>query len=290
VAQRGCSTAGCGTAGGTAGGHRGGGTLRGWGRRGGGQLPGGGASAEVGKRGDGATPGGWASAGVGQARRRGRPRDPTCRWATLPHRGLGLVGGRSSCRSAAASRGSPDRPRTHDRRSPAGSGHAGLSSARAGLSSVLSVGWGGGESPVGAAGQLPAALVDGPMVAAAEEGQVGQVGGAAVQPGDQVVGLAPGKGPLAVGNHTAAVTHGQRAALGRGHDPAGPADLQGLAGGPTQDGGSRAAAARSRAARSPPAGSGSGWWSWWSLGWWWGPVGWGAWGPLGSRCGRPVGS
>ena len=39
------------------------------------------------------------------------------------------------------------------------------------------LGWGGAELAVGAAGQLPAALVDGPMVGPAEQGEVVQVVG-----------------------------------------------------------------------------------------------------------------
>ena len=73
------------------------------------------------------------------------------------------------------------------------------------------------------------------MMGPAEEGEVGQVGGAAVQPGDQVVALAPGQGPVTVGEDTAAVADGQGAGLGGGADPAGPAHLQRLAGRPAQD-------------------------------------------------------
>jgi hypothetical protein len=75
-------------------------------------------------------------------------------------------------------------------------------------------------------GQLPAALVDRPMVGSAGQGQVGQVGGAAVGPVPQVVALAPGQGSGAVGEHTAAVADGQGAALGRGDDPGTAAHIQ----------------------------------------------------------------
>ena len=68
----------------------------------------------------------------------------------------------------------------------------------------------------------------------APQGQIGQVGGAAIQPGAQMVGVAPGKGPGAGGEHTAPVAHGQGAGLGRLDDPAGLSDLQGLGGGATQ--------------------------------------------------------
>src|SRR5215217_6090617 len=72
---------------------------------------------------------------------------------------------------------------------------------------VSSTGWGGGEAAVGAAGQLPALLVDG-----------------------SVVGPAPGQGPVAAGEDAAAVAHGQGHPLGGLDDPGRPADLQGLAG------------------------------------------------------------
>ena len=96
----------------------------------------------------------------------------------------------------------------------------------AGMSSP--VGWlgrGGGEAAVGAAGQLPAALMHGPVMDPAQQGQVGQVGGAAMQPMLEVMGLAPGQGPVAVGENTAAVTDGQGGALGRLDDPGGPSHL-----------------------------------------------------------------
>src|SRR5215207_1284570 len=106
----------------------------------------------------------------------------------------------------------------------AGSGCASLSSVRR----VASVGWGGGEVAVGAAGQLPAPLMDRPMVGSAHQGQIGQVGGAAIDPVPQVVALTPGDGPGAVGEHTAPVADGQGGALGRGDDSAGPPDIQRL--------------------------------------------------------------
>ncbi len=68
----------------------------------------------------------------------------------------------------------------------------------------------------------------------AQQGQVGQVGGAAMEPVAQVVGVAPGQGAGAVGEDTAAVPHGQGGALGGLDDPGGPSDLQGLGGGATQ--------------------------------------------------------
>ena len=76
------------------------------------------------------------------------------------------------------------------------------------VSPVVSIRWGGGQLAVGSAGQLPAALVERPVVGPADQGQVGQVGGAAIQPVQEMVALAPGQRPVAVGDHTAAVAHG----------------------------------------------------------------------------------
>ena len=73
------------------------------------------------------------------------------------------------------------------------------------------------------------------MVGPAQQDQVVQIGGAAIQPVDQMVGLAPGKGALAAREDTAAVAYGQGGALGGGDDPGGAAEVQGLGRGPTQD-------------------------------------------------------
>src|SRR5215218_6497659 len=100
---------------------------------------------------------------------------------------------------------------------------------------MLSVGWGGGQPPVGLVLELPAALMDRPMMGSAHQDQVVQVGRAAIQPVDQMMGLTPGKGTITAGEDTAAVAHGQGGPLGGLDDPGGPADVQGLAGGPTQD-------------------------------------------------------
>ena len=88
----------------------------------------------------------------------------------------------------------------------------------------------------------------------ADQGQVGQVGGAAMEPVAQMVGFAPGRGPVTAGDRAAAVAHDQGGPLGGGDDPAGAADLQRLGGAAAKGGGSRLAAAWSRAARpsSPP--------------------------------------
>jgi hypothetical protein len=100
---------------------------------------------------------------------------------------------------------------------------------------MLSVGWGGGQPSVGLVLELPAALMHGPMMGSAHQDQVVQVGGAAIQPVLDVVGLAPGQGAVTAGEDTAAVAHGQGGPLGGLDDSGGPADVQGLAGGPTQD-------------------------------------------------------
>jgi hypothetical protein len=86
------------------------------------------------------------------------------------------------------------------------------------------------------------------MMGPAQQGQVGQVGRAAMEPVAQVMGFAPGQGPLAVGEDTAAVTHGQGVALGGLDDSGGPADLQRLGRAPPRVGGNKAVAAWSRAA------------------------------------------
>jgi hypothetical protein len=98
-----------------------------------------------------------------------------------------------------------------------------------------SVGWDGGEAAVGVALEPPAPLMDRPMMRPAQQRQVGQVGGAAVQPMGEVVGFAPARGSVTAREHTAAVADGQGGALGGLDDPAGPPDLQRLGGGPTQD-------------------------------------------------------
>ena len=95
--------------------------------------------------------------------------------------------------------------------------------------------WGGGQPSVGLVLELPAALMDRPMMGSAHQDQVVQVGRAAIQPVDQMMGLAPGKGAVTGGEDTAAVAHGQGDPLGGLDDPGGPSDVQGLAGGATQD-------------------------------------------------------
>jgi hypothetical protein len=67
--------------------------------------------------------------------------------------------------------------------------------------------------------------MDRPMMRPAQQGQVGQVGGAAVEPVEQMMGLAPGQRPGAAGEDTAAVADGQGGAVGGLDDPAGPPDI-----------------------------------------------------------------
>jgi hypothetical protein len=96
------------------------------------------------------------------------------------------------------------------------------------------MGWGGGQPAIRVAGQPPAALVDRPVVGPADQGQIGQIGGAAVPPVDQMVGLTPRRRPQAVGERAAPVPHGQGGPLGGADHPGGPADLQRLGAGPAQ--------------------------------------------------------
>src|SRR5215213_135041 len=100
---------------------------------------------------------------------------------------------------------------------------------------VLSIGWGGGELAVGAADEPPAALMDGPMMGPADQGQVVQVGGATIQPMPHMMTLTPGQGTGTAGEDTAAVADGQGLALGGSDDSGGAAEVQGAAGGAAQD-------------------------------------------------------
>jgi hypothetical protein len=77
--------------------------------------------------------------------------------------------------------------------------------------------------------------MDRPMMGSTDHGQVRQVGRATVDPVPQMMGVTPGQGPLAAREDTAAVTNGQGSALGGVNHPGGPADLEGLAGGVTED-------------------------------------------------------
>ena len=102
----------------------------------------------------------------------------------------------------------------------------------AGMSSMW---WGGGQLAVGAAGQPPAPLMHRPMMGPAHQHQVGQIGRAPIEPVDQMVAFTPGQGAGTTREPAAAVADGQGGALGGLDDPAGPADLQRLGRGTTQD-------------------------------------------------------
>src|SRR5215216_4006802 len=150
--------------------------------------------------------------------------------------------------------------------SAAGSGDGAMSLV--GAVSVLSMRWMGGQATVGAAGQPPAALVDRPMMGPAQQGQVGQVGGAAVEPVDQVVALAPGQRAVAVGEDTAAVADGQGGALGGVMTRLARPRSRGWRGAPPRVGGNTARAAWSRAVKGPSSpGSAARWGAWRWLGW-----------------------
>ena len=114
---------------------------------------------------------------------------------------------------------------------PDGSGGGGMSS----VVPLVPVGWDSGQPPISLAGQLPAPLMNRPMMRPAQQGQVGQIGRATMQPVPQMMGLAPGQRPGAAGEHTAPVANGQGGPLGGLDDPAGPADLQRLGGRTPQD-------------------------------------------------------
>ena len=99
---------------------------------------------------------------------------------------------------------------------------------------VSSIRSSGAEPAVGSAGQLPAALMDRPMMGTAQQGEIPEVGRAAVDPVPQMMTLAPGQRPVAVWEDAAAVADGQGGPLGGLDDPGAAADVQGSAGRPTQ--------------------------------------------------------
>jgi hypothetical protein len=107
-------------------------------------------------------------------------------------------------------------------------------SNRGGLSSGLSMRWGGGQAPIRVAVKPPAPLMHRPMMGPAHQGQVRQVGGAAMEPVDQMMGFAPARGPITASDGAATVADDQGVALGGVHDPGGAAHLQRLGRGPTQ--------------------------------------------------------
>src|SRR5829696_9311922 len=143
---------------------------------------------------------------------------------------------------------------------PVGSGGAGMAS----VGSV--VGWGGGQPAIRLAGQPPAALMDRAVVGPAHQGQIGQVGGAAMEPVPQMVGVAPGQGPFTVGEDTAPSRTARAARWAGWTTRVVRPTSSGWVGAPPRIRGSRAVAAWSRAAsRSVPLR----WWAWgggWALG------------------------
>ena len=98
---------------------------------------------------------------------------------------------------------------------------------------VSSTGWGGREPPIRAPGKLPALLMHHPMMTAAHQSQIRQVGRATIQPMPQMMSLTPGQGPFTAREDTPAVANGQGGPLGGLDDPGGLANLQRLAGCPT---------------------------------------------------------
>ena len=76
------------------------------------------------------------------------------------------------------------------------------------------------------AGEAPAAFVAEGVVAATQQAEVLYVGGAAVFPPDEVVGVAPGGRPVTAGEDTAAVADRQRLVLRGGREAGGAAEVE----------------------------------------------------------------
>ena len=74
-----------------------------------------------------------------------------------------------------------------------------------------------------------AVAVDDGVVGAAEQGGVGQVGGSAISPVDEVVGVGPLRGFGAAGEGAAVVAQPEMSGLGRGEEPDGLALVEDLA-------------------------------------------------------------
>src|SRR6476469_5010783 len=91
-------------------------------------------------------------------------------------------------------------------------------------------GWSGVPGDAGGGnGGGEVAVVDLGVVSRAEQGAVGQVGGSAVAPVHDVVGVAPGGGDGAAGEAAAVVAGGQGQALGAGEQAPAAAEVEGFA-------------------------------------------------------------
>ena len=134
-----------------------------------------------------------------------------------------------------------------------------------GCSLGFSMWWGGGQPAVGVAGQPPAALMDRAMVGSAQQREVGEVGGAAMQPMSEMVGFAPGRGPVTAGQ-TQPPSRTTRAVRWAGVTTrlVRPTS-SGWVGAPPRVGGSRVAAAWSQPARPPSPPEPSWWWVRWRV-------------------------
>jgi hypothetical protein len=98
------------------------------------------------------------------------------------------------------------------------------------------------------AGRGSAALLHGPVMSPAQQGQIRQIGGATIQPVPEMVALAPGQGPVTVGEDPAAVADREGAALGGVTTRLARPRSRGWPGAPPRLGGSTVRAARSRSA------------------------------------------
>ena len=81
------------------------------------------------------------------------------------------------------------------------------------------------DAPVSHVLDAPSRFVGAVVVTAAEQDSVVEVGAAAVVPGVEVVGLAPGAGDVAALGAAGAVPHQKGLSLGGGEEAAGPAEV-----------------------------------------------------------------
>jgi hypothetical protein len=96
------------------------------------------------------------------------------------------------------------------------------------------------------------------MMSPTQQGEIRQVGRATIHPMVEMMGVTPGRGPRTAREDTAPVAHRQGGPLSRVDDPGGPADLQRLARGSTQDRGQQGHGRpqpRLNRARAPGSGS-----------------------------------